>query len=532
MANILIATLGDHPAVVTGMVKMLKAEKDITLDEVAIFHTEGSGKLISLGYDLVEAALKNNLFVVQHKLPFADPASREESIQFLRCLSKALNDYEQRGDTVYLSLAGGRKNMSALMAVICQFYPSVKGLFHLITHSDSAFPSIEQLFEMPEEKRRAMMEPPEEEMTLVEIPYQTLSNAVELRRYFAAEERGDDYPVGLSPSGEQFLREVFQPTPPAKLLPLYFTETAWAEVQKLATGGGKRAKNFMTCFEQMQDPVRLKGGMHASRDKFAFYKRRRTAERPFFYTEPNPIHLFPNKSVEKVVVCGLSVEQDDGSYQPDMDSLLKRNDLTPAHTFAELSQKSRVLLVPLGESPMVASQTYTLLQQAEREWEKQKGVKVVALYPEQNGPIKNGIRLLEKAFKYRKVDFQAVPIAGLRDVDSYQACEVYRDAIIHTIANLRRDNPDKQIALSLSGGRKGMSALTLFAAQGAGVSQVYHTTITDPDYEQKVLQETTIDKLPSDRESLAQTLFLDKYDLSKFTLFEIPVINLSPGITP
>lgn len=528
MANILVATLGDHPAVVTGMVKMLKAQKGITLDEIAVFHTEGSGKLISLGYDLVEAALKDQYLVVQHKLPFADPTSREQSIEFLRSLNNVLNGYDQRGDTVYLSLAGGRKNMSALMAVICQFYPSVKGLFHLITHSDSAFPPIEEVFDMPEEKRRLAMHPPEEEMTLVEIPYHTLSNAVELRRYFAAEDRGDNYLIGLLPTGEQFLREVFQPNQPSELLPLYFTETVWVEVQKLVADGGKRAKNFMTCFEQMQDPVRLKGGLHASRDKFAFYKRRRTVERPFFHTEPNPINLFPNKPVKKVIICGLSIEQDDGSYKPTMETLLNRHDLTPAHAFAELYQKPLILVVPLGESPMVASQTYTLLQQADREWEKQKVVKVVVLYPEQNGPIRDGAKLLEKAFKRRGLAFEKIPITGLRDVDSFENAQIYRDTVIKTINNLRRNHPDKQIALSLSGGRKGMSALTLFAAQVAGVSQVYHTTITDPDYEQMVLRETRLDKLPSNRDELAKTLFLDKYDLSNFTLFEIPVISLEP----
>jgi CRISPR-associated protein (TIGR02584 family) len=121
-----------------------------------------------------------------------------------------------------------------------------------------------------------------------------------------------------------------------------------------------------------------------------------------------------------------------------------------------------------------------------------------------------------------------LPVTGLRDVDSYQTSEKYRDFIIKTVADLRQNNPDKQIALSLSGGRKGMSALTLFAAQGAGVSQVYHTTITDPDYEQVVLQETATDQLALlSREKLAQTLFLDKYDLAKFTLFEIPVISLA-----
>jgi len=528
MANVLIATLGDHPAVITGMVKMLQHKEEITINETVILYTVGSGKLITLGCDLIEEALQNTCISSFYDLPFADPVTREDSIEFLRRLDGVLSNYERRGDTIYLSLAGGRKNMSALMAVICQFYPSVNGLFHLITRSDNAFPTIESLFEMTEAQRRAAMEPPENEMTLVRIPYQPLSDATELRRYFATEYRGKDYAIELSQTGEQFLRGIFRINQPSKLLPVYFTASAWVEAKKFVASGGERATNFLTCFEQMQDPVKLKGGAKASRDKFGFYKRRRTAERPFFYTEPNPINLFPHKTVEKVIVCGLSIEQDDGSYKPDMDTLLNRNDLKPVKPLSELNQNQVILLVPLGKSPMVASQTYTLLQQKNREWKSQKVAQVVVLYPEQNGPIKNGVSLLNKAFKYRKIDFQALPIAGLRDVDSSEFSKTYRDTIIKRAANLRRQNPDKYIALSLSGGRKGMSALTLFAAQVAGVSQVYHTTIIDPVYEQKVFQETTLDKLTQlSRDKLAQTVFLERYDIAKFTLFEIPVINLS-----
>ena len=535
MANILIATLGDHPAVVTGMVKMLKAEKKIALDEIAILHTEGSGKLISLGYDLIESALKDHLRVVKHILPFADPASREESIRFLRYLNKTLNGYEQRGDTVYLSLAGGRKNMSALMAVICQFYPSVNGLFHLITRSNSAFPSVEQLFEMSEEKRKTMMEPSIDKMALVEIPYQTLSDAESLRNYFKAEDIGETYKIEISQSGESFLREVFQPARLSNMLDVYFSRTAYEQLQEFS---GDRYKSFIKYFEQMRDPYALRDRRHgtfAFQDKvFHFMKLRQTGERPFFYTRPNPIHLFPakDKPVKEVIVCGLSIKKTNKVYLPDENYFLNRSDFAPYKNLSELNQEQIILLVPLGESPMVASQTYALLQQTNREWEKREVVKVVVIYPAQNGPIKNGAGLLAKAFKYRKIDFQSVPITGLRDVDSYYACEVYRDTIIQTIANLRRDNPDKQVALSLSGGRKGMSALTLFAAQGAGVSQVYHTTIIDPNYEQMVIQETKTDRLPLNRDELAKTLFLDKYDLNKFTLFEVPVVNLSQGVTP
>jgi hypothetical protein len=118
-------------------------------------------------------------------------------------------------------------------------------------------------------------------------------------------------------------------------------------------------------------------------------------------------------------------------------------------------------------------------------------------------------------------------------VDSKEGCETYLGTLLSTIDRLRSDYPDRDIALSLSGGRKGMSALTLFAAQQVGIERLYHTLITDIALEEHIEEETSIDALDClpTNEAQSQRLFLEAYDREKFELFKIPIIPFaSPNI--
>ncbi len=186
------------------------------------------------------------------------------------------------------------------------------------------------------------------------------------------------------------------------------------------------------------------------------------------------------------------------------------------------SAREYILLVPLGKTPMIATQTYTLLQQ-------QEGVTISAvaiLYPRQNPVIDNAANLLKKQFENKGIPFHQFPIANLKDIDSYLNAETYLTELLQTINMLRQQYPQHKIALSLSGGRKGMSALALFAAQRASIDHVYHTLIADPNLERKIENETTyasLQKLATDEER-AQRLFLDAYPHEAFTLFPIPII--------
>ena len=151
--NILIATLGDHPAVVTGMVKALREKKGVkmNIDVLHVLHPENSGKYIGReGFQLIAKHLKGTCEVTSEPLPFSDPRTKQESEIFLETLAGVLMRYQNQADYhVYLSLAGGRKNMSALMALATQFVPEVKGLYHLRDKREGSrnptCPSIEEM---------------------------------------------------------------------------------------------------------------------------------------------------------------------------------------------------------------------------------------------------------------------------------------------------------------------------------------------------------------------------------------------------
>jgi hypothetical protein len=194
---------------------------------------------------------------------------------------------------------------------------------------------------------------------------------------------------------------------------------------------------------------------------------------------------------------------------------------------SELEERDFVLLVPLGKSPMIVTQTYTLLCESEEEG-KPDNPTVAVLYPQRSALIRKGVRMLRRQFERRGVDFITYPIDELRDVDSEAACETYLGALRATIDDLRGKYPDRELALSLSGGRKGMSALTLFAAQRAGIERLYHTLITDIALEERIQEETTLealDGLPTD-DGRADRLFLNCYEREQFELFTVPVIPL------
>jgi hypothetical protein len=183
---------------------------------------------------------------------------------------------------------------------------------------------------------------------------------------------------------------------------------------------------------------------------------------------------------------------------------------------------------------MVATQTYVLL----RERERIRIERVVLLYAANDQPIRNGVRLVKELFEDRKlseirggdmVPVEEAPIEGMHNMDSREACIQFGQALGRTIVRLQERYPDRPLHVSLSGGRKAMAALTYFGAQHAGLSRVWHTTISDPQFDKQVEDETRSDKLaPLKTAERAARLFLQTYapDPDKFTIFPVPIIPL------
>ncbi len=528
--NVLIAALGEHPAVVTGMVKALREIAGINIDALYVVYSENAEKYIDReGLGMIIGFLQQQCEILPVPLPFPDPNTCQTSIQCLRILAEVLETCRDATRyKVYLSLAGGRKNTSALMALVTQFFPAVRGLYHLLDRREgkpgAVFPSIEEMeLTMTETECLAALDPPLENLNLIPVPYPgAFANAERLWQFINNPEQQET--LTLSPEAAAFYRAIFCPQSTESLLEVWLSRTAVEQYEKL---GNEDAERFRRCFLEMRNPRALKDALHHRERDLCVYKRTHR-QRPFFYTTPHDIAAFPQKPVERVIVCGLSVEyarRKTGPYEPDIVWQVEHACREPYRRLAELDARECILLVPLGQSPMIVTQTYTLLRENVEAGRPQIPL-VAVIYPEQNGAIYEGVRLLERQFRLKNVDFCPYPVPELRDVDSTAACEAYLGALLATIENLRQKYPNRQIALSLSGGRKGMSALTLLAAQRANITQIYHTLIADAAMERQIEEETSLEvlkKLPTDAER-ARRLFLQAYEIAAFELFAIPVI--------
>ena len=527
--NVLIATLGESPIVVTSMVHALQTQKNLTIDELHVIHPKE--EIIDEGYKLVKEHLEGKCGVTRSILHFPDVSSYEKSIEFLRVLSNSIQTYEGTEDHVYLSLAGGRKNMSALMAATCQFFKCVRGLYHILdkyeNDSDKQnFYSIEALWlKFEPSERSEKLNPPSDELILVEIPYQQLPQGDALWQYFSEIASNPDAqpPIEINDELEDWGRKIHPQEKDDQqeenaVLDVYLSKKAYDEFTKEITDSDVRAR-FMHCFRSMKNLKYRSKQLKAAKTDCRPFKMGRTAERPFYYRTKSEViicHL-SQKNTTYDAICKGNMEiwkKDHGKY-------IRVSDLQQVSKL----QSDSILIAPLGKTPMVVTQTFALLSTIEGADIK----KVIVLHPK-NSEIRNGVNLLKTAFQKKgfKRTIESKEINNITDVASTDDCNVYLEKLTSVIIETQEENPDKSIHLSLSGGRKGMAALTLFAAQQAKIDAVYHTLITDADLEEEIEKETTLSQLKNlTRTQQVQRLFLDDYDRSKFELVRVPVIPIS-----
>ncbi len=558
MEHILIASLGESPVVVTAMYNLLTEQQQLPITRLVVLHTQGQDELIPLALDLIRESLPNECRVDSELLLLEDAEgtiakdadTEKASYAFLHTLYRLLDNAQKDGDSVYLSLAGGRKNMSALMAILVPLFPCVKNLYHLIDRDENSphryhFKTIEDIVRRPEDERLAYLNPAPDRLRLVEIPYgerQQVSTELRVLLFTISEEELDELWDRDPQQAEriELYRRVTQEQAVTPVLQIRLTESVRDEYEKMRHRDHFRSRRFTTCFEQMKNPYRLRDKLHGSGFNrgslsFHFYRRNDTAERPFFHTEPQGIHFFPKAKVETVIVSGLAIERDNGSYEPPGEVLLRKFDpaeptvpleaILPAGASAEsVSMEESALIVPLGNRPMVATQLYTLLT-----YQGSNIRKVVLVYPANSQEINNGVDLIQKAFEDEGKEVSCLPVKvqGYKDIDSKDACIAYEKALEDAIDAVRKNY---HIELALSGGRKGMAALAMFVAQRKGIRYVYHTLITDKQLSDQVEQETEIEDLrsPINEPHRNNRLFLREYEgngpYTKFVLFKVPVL--------
>jgi CRISPR-associated Csx14 family protein len=558
MEHILIASLGESPVVITAMYDMLTKQENLPISKVLVLHSQE--ELIKDAVDLIQDALKDTCAVIPESLPFDDANSEVEAFTFLHILYMLLNNAEKSGDTVYLSLAGGRKNMSALMAILVPLFPCVNGLYHLIDKDEASrkyhFKSIEELFECSDDERHSFFFPPRDRMKLVDIPYgerQQVSESFRSKLYTVTEETFDDLYEANPEEAEalEFTQDIAQGV--GQVLEVLLTEHAAKQFQELWDHDRTHARGLKSCLEHMRFTAILRNRSHdiyayklhkGEQDTYSqnlsslifhFFKRGGATERPVFYTLPKDVKNCSDQEVERVIVTELEFKRN-SKYR-------ELKEITASHHFplgpfvplssilasVSTQEASSVLIVPLGTTPMIATQLYTLLSA------QQKIHEVILVYPAGSLEVKNSVKVARDAFKEEGIECRPVAVQGYKDIDSRKACAAYLETLEKTIDDIRREAQQQhtpyKIELALSGGRKGMAALAMFAAQHKSIRYVYHTLIADKDTSRKVERETEIAALSGTRiseDDRNNRLFLREYEgngpYTKFVLFKVPVL--------
>ena len=129
--NILLATLGTAPAVITEAVDLLR-EEGIRIDGISLFLTQDSD--VQDSFALLAQHLPTHdqiswITPVQIGV-YTDIDSTQAAAEFLQVASQHLKTLRDAGYRVYVSIAGGRKAMSALLALAVQFFGAER-LFHI-----------------------------------------------------------------------------------------------------------------------------------------------------------------------------------------------------------------------------------------------------------------------------------------------------------------------------------------------------------------------------------------------------------------
>lgn len=210
MANILLAITGLSPQVVTETLYAMHQES-ICVDEIHIVTTrvgrdcinnrllapvDGKYHRYLAEYGIAPNAisfLENNIHVLRDEKgnPIDDITSSEENEMLLKyCLSLAHRFTRKKHDTVFFSIAGGRKTMSACLMTAAQLYGRPQDrIYHVLVspeferHDDFYYPPAKPvLLELLDSHgQKIFKETSYAAVTLVPIPFISLRNSIEVK---------------------------------------------------------------------------------------------------------------------------------------------------------------------------------------------------------------------------------------------------------------------------------------------------------------------------------------------------------------
>lgn len=175
MKKVLLATLGEAPAVVTEALDRLRAD-GVMIDYVVVLTTKDTyaQSALSLLSEHLPDYYSREVALLDARVleTFYDVDSDTAALEFMKQACAALRDYRKKGWEVYASIAGGRKAMSALLTLAVQFYGAQR-LFHVLVE-DPVLEEEGHILKLrnksPEERNRAL-HPPVEQIKLVNLPF-------------------------------------------------------------------------------------------------------------------------------------------------------------------------------------------------------------------------------------------------------------------------------------------------------------------------------------------------------------------------
>ena len=184
MKKVLLSTFGESPAVVTEAIDALERE-GIRIDFYCLLTTKDSDARSALelliehipSYYGSRVSLWRIIGSKEEKdyEAYGDIDSQEAVIGFMKQACGILREIKKLNWEAYVSIAGGRKTMSALMALAVQLY-GAKELFHVIVEDLEVEEEgkISRLRNLPPEKKIKALHPPAEVVKLVRVPFVTL----------------------------------------------------------------------------------------------------------------------------------------------------------------------------------------------------------------------------------------------------------------------------------------------------------------------------------------------------------------------
>jgi CRISPR-associated Csx14 family protein len=545
-SNVFIASLGDSPVVVSSMYDLLTQQEGLIIDRMVVLYPKGEKN----AYKYVKEVLSDVQDLQPRELPFDDADTSENACIYLKELYTLLNACQEKGDTVYLSLAGGRKSMAALTAWVAPRFPCIKGLYHVIDKQEENFFVTADLDTYDASRRFKALHPDLSHLMLVKLPFE--ENEIEQQDFQKL------HSVLRSGTAESLSARVYE------------TDMALITLQKIRQGGAflkvevskqaaeqfiaLRAENpgyarvlserimqmssIASLLEQANifkmDSQKQKSGKSSSVILHSFTNLD-IPVRPVFYTLPRDVYTHSDDQADRLIICSLEATSVDDTRSLKEIAQTSPFAMKPDVAFEALpsapSPSDSILIVPLGKSPMVATQLYTLL----REQEQHTIHEVVLIYPQLSVEINNSTDIIRKALREEyNVSCTRIGIPNLKDITSTEHCTIYQKRLEADIERIKQQYPKHKIDLALSGGRKGMTAMTIFAAQKTHIPYVYHTLITNEEISEQIERDTTIEILNSPRLSQQvrnNRLFLHDYKVegynpyANFTLFRVPVFT-------